>query len=168
MFVNDFNRTIDIWINELKKYDFVQLCSKPSADSWSIGQVYMHLIENTEYYIEQIKTCISTNDNIDGEATTNGKAMLSNNDFPDELLEGPPENLNTPQPVSKDEIMQKFIALKNEMNALGSLIEKAAFHGKTRHPGLDYFNAREWLQFAEMHLRHHFRQKKRIDDFLVK
>ena len=27
--------------------------------------------------------------------------------------------------------------------------------GKTKHPGLNYFTAKEWLQFAEMHLRHH-------------
>jgi hypothetical protein len=38
--------------------------------------------------------------------------------------------------------------------------------GKTRHPGLLYFSAPEWLQFAEMHLRHHFLQKQRIDAFL--
>jgi hypothetical protein len=29
-----------------------------------------------------------------------------------------------------------------------------------------FFNAPEWLQFAEMHMRHHFRQKMRIDDRL--
>ncbi|HEV9036934.1 MAG TPA: hypothetical protein VGQ51_09945 [Puia sp.] len=39
--------------------------------------------------------------------------------------------------------------------------------GKTRHPGLHYFNSLEWLQFAEMHMRHHFRQKKRIDACLT-
>jgi hypothetical protein len=38
--------------------------------------------------------------------------------------------------------------------------------GKTRHPGLLYFSALEWLRFAEMHMRHHFRQKKRIDEAL--
>jgi hypothetical protein len=38
--------------------------------------------------------------------------------------------------------------------------------GKSRHPGLGYFNAGEWLRFIEMHMRHHLRQKERIDAFL--
>ncbi len=53
MLIDDFNHTIDIWIKELKQYDFIQLCAKPSPKSWSLGQVYMHLIEDTNYYIEQ-------------------------------------------------------------------------------------------------------------------
>jgi hypothetical protein len=40
--------------------------------------------------------------------------------------------------------------------------------GKTKHPGSNYFTAKEWLQFAEIHLRHHLKQKKRIDDFFEK
>lgn len=52
------------------------------------------------------------------------------------------------------------------MNNVEMLISKSPFKGKTKHPGLDYFSAIEWLQFAEMHLRHHLRQKKRIDHFL--
>jgi hypothetical protein len=46
------------------------------------------------------------------------------------------------------------------------IISKTLFKGKTKHPGLNYFTAKEWLQFAGMHLRHHLKQKKRIDDFL--
>jgi hypothetical protein len=39
---------------------------------------------------------------------------------------------------------------------------------ETQHPGLYHFSANEWYQFAEMHFRHHVRQKKRIDDYLKK
>jgi len=43
---------------------------------------------------------------------------------------------------------------------------KSSFHGKSKHPGLGFFSASEWFQFAEMHLRHHLKQKERIDRFL--
>jgi hypothetical protein len=46
------------------------------------------------------------------------------------------------------------------------LITQSPYKGKTKHPGLHYFNADEWLQFADMHFRHHVKQKKKIDDFL--
>ncbi|MDB5279911.1 MAG: DinB family protein [Ferruginibacter sp.] len=52
------------------------------------------------------------------------------------------------------------------MNDLAARIAASKFKGKTKHPGLDYFSATEWLQFVDIHFRHHLRQKKRIDDFL--
>lgn len=166
MLIDDFNNTIDVWIKELEGYTFAQLSMKPSPTSWSLGQVYAHLVENTRYFIDQVKICITTNDNTYGEAAAAGKNMLHNNQFPDELLEGPPENLVTPQPESKEQILDSLISIKDEMNAVTRLIYGSPFKGKTKHPGLGYFSAQEWLQFTDMHLRHHFRQKKRIDQFL--
>jgi hypothetical protein len=52
------------------------------------------------------------------------------------------------------------------MSSAAIKITESPFGGKTKHPGLGYFSAHEWLQFADMHFRHHLRQKKRIDDFL--
>jgi len=51
------------------------------------------------------------------------------------------------------------------MKQAALLISKSNHKGKTKHPGLNYFSADEWFRFAEMHFRHHERQKKRIDDF---
>jgi hypothetical protein len=60
--IEKFNDTIDLWIKALDNYTFTQLYTKPSAKEWSIGQVYVHLIEDADYYISQIKI-VSTNDN---------------------------------------------------------------------------------------------------------
>jgi hypothetical protein len=166
MLIDDFNHTIDTWINELEGYTFDQLSLKPSPTSWSLGQVYMHLAENTEYYIDQIKICITNNENISGESSSAAKTMFKNNEFPDEQLEGPPDNLATPQPDSREQLLSSLVSLKDEMNAVARLMIGSPFKGKTKHPGLDYFSAQEWLQFSDMHLRHHFRQKARIDQFL--
>jgi DinB superfamily len=166
MLIDDFNHTIDLWINELKKYDFIQLCAKPSPDTWSLGQVYMHLIENTDWFFEQAKICSSTNDNALKKASPDAKKMFLNNDFPDQVMEGPPSNADTPQPENKEQLISCLMNLKDEIKSVAILISTAPCKGKTKHPGLNYFNANEWFQFAEMHLRHHLRQKKRIDEFL--
>jgi len=166
MLIENFNHTIDNWINALKWYNYAQLTTKPSPSRWSIGQVYMHLLDDTYYYIEQIQVCVANNDHASDHATPEGKIMLLNNDFPDEILEGSPSNAFMPQPESKEQLMSDLLNLKMSMNNAATLISESPFHGKTKHPGLDYFNANEWLQFAEMHLRHHLRQKKRIDTFL--
>jgi len=166
MVTDDFNRTLDNWIQELERYDFIQLCAKASPSSWSLGQVFMHLIENTHYYIEQIRICLSSDEHENEEASPDGKKMFFNNEFPDEAIEGPVENSRTPQPVNKEELMYSFLKLKVEMKAIEGLVSQSTRRGKTKHPGLNYFNAKEWLRFADMHFRHHLRQKKRIDAFL--
>jgi hypothetical protein len=166
MLINDFNKTIDTWITDLGRYNLRQLLAKPSPSSWSLGQVYEHLIFNTEYFLEQVRICATTNDHSSGEMSTHGRTMFQNNEFPDELIEGPLENRDTPQPDSKEELVRRMLTLKEKINNAHSLISGSPLLGKTKHPGLKYLNATEWFQFAEMHFRHHSRQKKRIDIFL--
>ncbi len=168
MLVEDFNHTIDTWIKELEPYKLEQLCVKPAPDSWSLGQLYMHLIESTHYFIEQIKICLASNENALGEALPQAREMFHNNAFPDILIEGPPSNALTPNPESKKQIELALMDLKEEVRQIETLITHSPFKGKTRHPGLKYFNAGEWLQFAEMHLRHHLRQKDRIVAVLMR
>ena len=165
MLIEDFNRTINIWISELEQYNFTQLCMKPSEKGWSLGQLYLHLINDTNYYIEQMKICVSTNDNATEEPAPFAKILFLNNDFPNEIIEGALSNAYIPQPHDKELLMNGLINIKDEINSIEKLISKGCFSGKSKHPGLNYFSAKEWLQFAEMHFRHHLRQKKRIDEF---
>ncbi len=115
---------------------------------------------------KQIEICISSNDHATEEASTDAKAMFFNNSLPNVDLEGSPDNAKIPQPANKDQLINGLLNLKSEMNELSILIPRTSYKGKTRHPGLNYFNANEWLQLAEMHFRHHLRQKKNIDNFL--
>jgi len=166
MRIQEFNHTIDFWIDELKKYTLSQLHAKPAPGSWSLGQLYMHLLADTQYYLEQIHACLASGNNIDGDSTPHAKVMLRNNEFPDILIEGSPDNIHVPQPASMEQVMTDLLALKAEMNRTAAWITTTPVQGKSQHPGFNYLTAEEWLQFADMHWRHHLRQKKRIDTFL--
>jgi DinB superfamily len=168
MLLDDFNHIIDYWIAQLDQYSFEQLCSKPAPGKWSLGQLYLHLLADTNYYIGQMEGCVLSNDHAGEEASPDGREMLLNNDFPDEVLEGSPNNSLIPQPGSRDQLRNEMIKLRDDMNDMADRLGKTPFRGKTKHPGLNYFSAVEWLQLAEMHFRHHLRQKKRIDEFLGK
>jgi hypothetical protein len=160
-----FSYILDRWIEELDKYSLDQLLAKPPA-GWSMGQLYLHLIEATGYFLKHAETCTTSNDNVNSEKFPAAEKMFSNNDFPDVLLDGPPSNAKTPQPVNKEQIFKGLIDSKSRFLEVSALVEKNQGNGKTKHFGLGYFTASEWLQFAEMHMRHHLRQKKRIDEFL--
>jgi len=165
--IRDFNNTIDIWISELERYNFEQLLAKPFLNGWSLGQVYMHIIHNTQHYIEQIRICVTGNSNFNEKASTAAQKMFRDNEFPNAMLEGPPSNADTPQPAAREQLIASLLEVKDEMNKAALQIAATSFKGKTKHPGLLYFTANEWLQFGEMHLRHHLRQKKRIDEALL-
>ena len=162
-----FNQTIDTWIDNLQRYSIEDLTAKPTPTSWSMGQLYKHLIADTRFYISRIKVCVASSRNTNKEMTPEGKEMFRNNSFPDERLQGAPSNSMIPQPVNKEELIEEFMALRREMNSAAVLMKETVYKGKAKHPGLAYLNASEWLQFADMHMRHHFRQKKRIDEFLI-
>lgn len=100
------------------------------------------------------------------ESSPGAKKLFLNNGFPDEKIEGAPGNDSIPQPGNKEDLMHCLLKLKEDMNAIKILITQSPYKGKTKHPGLNYFNADEWFRFADMHFRHHVKQKKRIDDFL--
>ncbi len=167
MHSNKLHDTIDDWISALQDYSFDQLLISPGAGSWSLGQVFVHLLTDTSYYISQVEYCLSHDENAAGEMTGFAKTLFANNAFPDEKIKGDPASSGeVTMPAGKAELIDQMKRLKAQLDYLDNKVADRACTGKTRHPGLGYFNAREWLQFAEMHLRHHLRQKKRIEEAL--
>ena len=165
--MTDFHNTIDIWISGLEAYDFETLTIQPGPGRWSVGQVYMHILDEADFQLEQITVCLSSNAGANGEATREAKKMFEKNSFPNLMIEGPPSNAFVQQPESKEHIVLRLIELKQRIDAAEASILASPFQGKAMHPGLHYLSAREWLQFSEMHFRHHLRQKARLDAFLA-
>lgn len=166
--LTDILSTIDLWIDFLEDYDEEIFITKPFPDVWSIGQVYKHLWNETTYFVSQAIICCATNQNKDLQMTSDGGNMFSMNGFPNEQIVGPPSNDHIPQPKNKQEVANDFQTLRVSLNHILDTMLQSKFEGKMPHPGLGYFNAAEWIQFADMHLRHHIRQKERIDGMVEK
>jgi TFIIF-interacting CTD phosphatase-like protein len=167
MVIDNFNKTIDHWVAELKKYTLDQLLTKPEPTSWSMGQVYMHLIDETRWYMEQVESCLNGDMNASEQMTEEARRTFSNDAFADRRIKGDPFiSDNVKQPVSKSQLQKDMLNLKSDMNKLWSSVVTIKSTGKTRHPGLGYFSAEEWVHYADLHMRHHMRQKVRIEGTL--
>jgi hypothetical protein len=164
--LRQFNETIENWILWLDDYTLEMLCQKPKPGSWSLGQVYVHITDDTKYFVEQMKASLASSVNWEKGKHENARVMFANNQFPDMMLDGPATDSSIAQPTDKAELLQRLRLIKEEVNSLYLSFDISGSTGKTEHPGLRFFSALEWLQFAEMHMRHHFKQKKRIDDAL--
>lgn len=163
-----FNHTFDKWINALDDYTLEALQSRPSPSEWSLGQVYMHLIADTDFYTDQIRGCLASNGADNDKGMPNfAIAIFANNAFPDVQLNNPNNDINSPQPQSVEKTKAEMQRIRDAINNICAQHDLANVAGKTGHPGFGYFTAIEWLQFGEMHTRHHLRQKQRIDESLA-
>lgn len=158
--------SLGIWTEALQEYSKAQLTHKPSLTAWSIGQVYVHIITNTQFFLEQAELCLKSEQNQSEMHSAEAAKMFENNAFPDLILEGPDENADTPQPSDKTVLKKSLEELVIAVSIVAGKMAIKDGGGKTKHPGLGYFSAVEWMRFAEMHIRHHLRQKKRLDHFL--
>jgi hypothetical protein len=165
--IRQFNQTLCQWITWLDDSTFTELLRKPRPGAWSLGQMYVHLFLSTEHFINQAKLAAATRDNRDEPMHENARSMFDRNSFPPRILEGPDNDSNISQPGSKEEIAVRLTRIREVINSEMIAAVLSGSGGKTRHPGLLYFSGPEWLQFAEMHLRHHFLQRQRIKDELI-
>jgi hypothetical protein len=161
---NQLNETMDLWISALSTYDMIVLLRKPDPECWSLGQLYMHLVAETNYYIEQMERCLSSDENAGEQMTSDARTIFANNSLPDIRIKRDKQlSQDLPSPTSDAAIFFEMEQMKRRLNSLAAEIDAAKRAGKTKHPGLGYFNAAQWLQFAEIHMRHHLKQKDRIE-----
>ena len=169
--LKNFQEVAALWEQELDKYSLEELQKKPSADSWSIGQVYNHLTSSgLNFHLKQIETCLSSNEN--AKKNKNFKSFITYNvlgKLPPVKVKVPPSDVYTPkQPKSKQEVMDGLKQIQQKMQALLPLLKHPEFKGKTAHPALGFLNAEQWYKLVEMHFKHHLMQKKTLDEFLKK
>lgn len=61
-YLKRFEETIQLWIDSVDDYTIDMLLQKPGDGSWALGQVFMHIIDDTGYFAEQIKLALATNE----------------------------------------------------------------------------------------------------------
>ncbi|HEY0899793.1 MAG TPA: hypothetical protein VGD90_10690 [Sphingobacteriaceae bacterium] len=168
MELDKFNATINIWIDELRKYSLHYLLSKPDEMSWSLGQLYEHILEETRWYFGQIEVSLNDKDHTQIETSEAAKTLFERGAFEDKMIQGDPLiSERVRQPTSIEELTNDFVQLKNEAERIWNQIRHAKAYGKSEHPGMGFLNCFEWFEYAEMHMRHHLKQKARIDGFLA-
>ncbi len=164
--LKSFLSALSIYHVSLSKYSIDQLQQKPDAASWSLGQLYMHLLDDTNWYFEQIENALKDNEHQFKPTSEKAKQIMETGSFGEERIIGDPQAVaNVLQPKTTEYLSSKFEQLETRAKSLWEKVRDNS-PGKSKHPGLGYFNSLQWFQFAELHLRHHFKQKDRIEESL--
>jgi DinB superfamily len=164
-----FEKYFTIWEAELAKYTDAQLQANKGVDTWTIGQVYQHLIQATlDFHLGQVSVCCSNKTNTEQRLNIKGiLAFKLLGFFPPIRIKVPASESYTPkQPTSKREIEEGMLAVKTAMQDCISLFAQNK-GGKTQHPAFGFLSAENWYQLVGMHWKHHLRQKNRLDQITV-
>jgi len=164
-----FEQIAHQWIKDIELYTDEQFLRKPADDEWSIGQVYVHLIQSAvNFHLAQIQLCSENR----GAVIRGGKKLPGIISYtigmlPPVRIKVPPSPAYTPQqPKNKQEVVGKLKKLIQTVKDAIPQVKNSSATQKTEHPGLGYLNAREWYQLIPMHYHHHRRQQARLHKFL--
>jgi hypothetical protein len=162
-----FEEVMNHYLEELNGFSMEQLKRQPSENEWSIGQMYLHLINATRnMHLRNIDLCMTQNEGSvgpQGEKTEDGQAVFEQGSFPPVRIHVPPSPQYTPlQPESKDQLVQGLNVVMQKMKEIEPTIDNAPLQNTVAHPRFGGLNAKEWFKLIEMHYRHHLLQKERL------
>lgn len=167
MRLNDLESTINYWLTVLDQYSFERVTRKYQANKWSLGQVFMHLIDSSNFFLNNANLCLESMQNRDEPLSESANNLFHKNELPNIEIEGPASNQTTPQPESIDAIREALKKTKALAISTMMRLQAVEHSGKIKHPGLGYFSATEWFQFTDIHLRHHLDQLPKIEAQLL-
>lgn len=162
--LNDSSTIIEQYMLNLDRYSMKQLRFKCNENVWSVGQMYIHVIEVAEEYIRHIESCTkATHEEPEGK-TEDGTKAFAEKEWPNirVKLEQPPNATRNPE--SKDEIKAGLEQVLEKLAYWASCVNEANPACKVRHGWFGWLNARDWFEMVGMHSRHHLRQKAILDE----
>lgn len=162
-----FETTVAVYLNELGHLELEELHIKPNEEEWSIGQMYMHLIQSAQYmHLRNVDQCLAGNETAvesPGEKTERGKTVFELGSFPPVRIRIPASPQYTPQqPTSKEQLVEGLQGVVERMKRTEPVVRQADSSITIPHPGFGALNAKEWFLLVEMHYRHHLLQLDRL------
>lgn len=142
----------------------VNFQTTPPIGGWSYSEVYCHIFDSSLLSLMALNNCVKG----EGKEKSTAfavKAILFFGMFPPGRKYKAPSKIAIR--VKKIDIAEakQFIAdFEMQLAQAYPKIEKASPKTKTKHPVIGHLNAKQWLRFIEIHLNHHLKQLKQIEN----
>ncbi|MCC3379570.1 DinB family protein [Paenibacillus farraposensis] len=158
-----FEETVQHYLLELDSFSLEQLQYVPQEGEWSLGQMYLHLVDSALHmHLKNMELCLKPDGEM-GLKTETGTAIFNLGGFPPMRIQVPPSPQYTPpQPTSKEDIVERLHTVIHRMREIEPVLRESSGGYTISHPRFGALNAREWFLLIEMHYRHHLLQKERL------
>lgn len=165
--LQEFEAAVERYLSELDNLEWEQLLQKTNEEEWSIGQMYLHLIQSAQFmHLQHVEQCLAEgNDTLapEDEKTEQGRSIFEQGGFPPIRIRVPASPQYIPQqPVSKAQLREGLSGVVERMRRTEPALSQASQEHKIAHPRFGALTAIEWFLLVEMHYRHHFLQLERL------
>lgn len=169
--LKSFELTVERYLAELTKLNMDKLHRKLNEEDWSIGQMYVHLIQSAFMHLHNVEQCLAGSESTLNPAkkkTEQGKIVFKLEQFPAVRIKVPGSPTYTPKPPeSMGHLVEGLHSVVERMRNTESVLHQAPVSHKILHPAFGALNAQEWFLLIEMHYRHHFLQLDRLKTSLA-
>lgn len=153
--------------DELARYTPQDLTHKIDPSTWSISQMYDHILLVSHEYLDEVEACAQVTQQTPQDKTEFGEYIFSHKAFPPIEIRLPDAMNEDPLQTDQPEILQARMSdLMTRFDALQSVAATTDSIKRTHHPGMGWLNADEWYQLILYHMNHHRRQKSRLEQAL--
>jgi F0F1-type ATP synthase membrane subunit c/vacuolar-type H+-ATPase subunit K len=155
----------DAYRNQLDEIPDELFDVTPPGGGWSYAEVYAHILKATLGSSIALEKCTQSACPVTTKKPTLFGRLL--------LLLGifPPVKTNVPQSVAdklavdkitKEDARNLLIKCRRRIDTVTPLLHNATNNQRVAHPRLGMLNAKQWLKFIRIHLKHHLKQIERI------
>ncbi|MBC6110602.1 DinB family protein [Pedobacter fastidiosus] len=157
------HQIVDAYKAKLSSYSDNIFQDIPPINGWSYSEVYSHIFDSSLLSLMALEN--SARDKGENQPTHFAvKLILFFGSLPPAKKYKVPKRLaERVKKISKTEAMDFILEFEEALDQVYPLVPGAKTNSKTKHPRLGYLNAKQWLRFTEIHLKHHLKQLVRIE-----
>lgn len=148
----------------LSTIDDAQFQLTPSIGGWSYSEVYSHIFDSSILSLQAMENCLEGKGKKHSTAFRARVVLFLGFLPPGRKYKVPAKLESRVKKVTKMEAEELIHRFSQKLEPNYKRMAKARTDIKVPHPRLGYLNARQWLRFIEIHLKHHLKQLKRIEN----
>lgn len=157
------NQIVNSYKAKLSAYGDEVFQTTPPINGWSYSEVYSHIFDSSLLSLIALENCVKGKGD-DKPTHFVVKMILFFGSLPPAKKYKVPKRLvDRVKKISKTDALDFIIEFETALEKAYPTIAGADMHVKTKHPRLGYLNAKQWLRFIEIHLKHHLKQLERIE-----
>jgi hypothetical protein len=135
----------------------------PPLGGWSFSEVYSHIFDSSLLSLMALRNSINGEGKDESTHFAVKLILLFGTLPPGKKYEVPSKLMNRVKKINLIEAQQFIKDFEDEIAKLYPHIKGANPRMKVKHPRMGYLNAKQWLRFIEIHLKHHLKQINRIE-----
>jgi hypothetical protein len=157
-------RTANAYLSKLQSFGPADFQKEPPMGGWSYSEVYNHIFDSSLLSLMALHHCIKGDGQLKPTALVVKAILFFGMLPPGRKFKAPPKIAARVKKISIAAAQQLITDFELQLAQLHPKIKDADGKMKTKHPVIGYLNAKQWLRFIQIHLEHHYKQIKRIEN----